>query len=66
MRTKNDFQAAGLEDLPEDLGVFGIAVNDHLRFAEGEAVDGVNELVGRCLHPIRVRCNRGAAHMDGA
>jgi len=55
-----------VEKLAEALGVFGIAVNNQVSFAQGEAVRRIHELPGHLSHPLGVGGDRRAAHMDGA
>src|SRR5207247_2657299 len=43
-RTENDFDAGRFENLSKALAVFGIAVNDQVRFAQRETVRCVDEL----------------------
>ena len=65
-RAKNDLHAAGLEDLPKTLTVFGIAVEDQMRLAQGKAIRGVDELTSHLAHPLSVGRQGRAAHPDGA
>lgn len=37
-RTKNDLHAAELESMPKSLTVLGIAVDDQVRLAQGQAI----------------------------
>jgi hypothetical protein len=45
----------GLEDLPKALAVFGIAVNDQVRFAQGETVHCVHKLTCSPTYPVGIR-----------
>jgi hypothetical protein len=53
-RAKHDLHAGGRERLLKGIAVFGIAVNDQVRFAQGETVHCVHELTRSLTHPVAV------------
>ena len=62
----NDFHASGFENLPKPFAIFGIAVEDQVRLAQGEAIHGVDEPTSHLLHLLGVGRQSRAAHLDAA
>ena len=61
-RAKNDFHASGFENLPKPFAIFGIAVDDKVRLAQGEAIHGVDEPTSHLLIQIDFTCvNRSSS-----
>src|SRR5687767_14974036 len=52
-RTKDDFDSGSFESLPKVINVLGIAVDNQVRLAQGEAVHGINKLTSNLSHPLR-------------
>ena len=53
-RAENDFYTGGFENLPKASAVFGVPVNNQVRFAKREALYCVHELTGSLFHPFGV------------
>jgi hypothetical protein len=62
-RAKDDLNAGRFESLPKAINVLGIAVDNQVRLAQGEAVHGVNKLTSSLSHPFRVGRHRSSAHI---
>ena len=65
-RAKDGFYAGRFENGAEALAVFGVAIDDQVRLAQGEAIYRIHELASSLLHPFGVGRQRRTAHVDRA
>jgi len=65
-RANHNLHAGGRERFPKGIALFGIPVNDQVRFAQCETVPCVHELTRHLSHPLGVGRHGRAAHANGA